>query len=123
MCHRELCKMIDRQLERVFRREICEGKELTEQRSDKRIFYLQKRTAKQENALLSQVLQQKKYMQITRQSRKCHTFVKNIDNTMCLLVTTSIKGHKQEAVYLLKRFQWVNISIQSVNDSLQDQTV
>ena len=34
-----------------------------------RVFLLQKRTAKQENAALSQVLQQKKYMQIIRQSR------------------------------------------------------
>ena len=89
-----------------------------------RIFLLQKRTAKQENAVLSQVLQQKKYMQIIKQSRNCHIFVINIDKTVGLCVTTSIKGHNQgEAVHLPKRFQWVNISVQSVNDSLQDQTV
>ena len=89
-----------------------------------RIFLLQKRTAKQENAVLSQVLQQKKYMQIIRQSRKCHIFVRNIDKTVGFYVTTSIKGHNQrEAIHLPKRFQWVNISFQRVNDSLQDQTV
>ena len=87
-------------------------------------FLLQKRTAKQENAVLSQVLQQKKYMQIIRQSRKCQIFVIIIDKTVGLCVTTSIKGYNQgEAVHLPKRFQWVNISVQSVNDSLQDQTV
>ena len=48
----------------------------------------------------------------------------NIDKTVGLCVTTSIKGYNQgEAVHLPKRFQWVNISVQSVNDSLQDQTV
>ena len=88
-----------------------------------RIFLLQKRTAKQENAVLSQVLQQKKYMQIIRQSRKCHIFVKIIDKTVGVYVTVSIKGHNQrEAIHLPKRFQWVNISVQSVNDSLLDQT-
>ena len=89
-----------------------------------RIFLLQKRAVKQENAVLSQVLQ-KKYMQIIRQSRKCHIFVRNIDKTVGFFyVTTSIKGHNQrEAIHLPKRFQWVNISVQSVNDSLQDQTV
>ena len=65
-----------------------------------RIFLLQKRTAKQENAVLSQVLQQKKYMQIIRQSRKCHIFVRNIDKTVGLYVTASIKGYNQvEAVH------------------------
>ena len=89
-----------------------------------RFFLLQKRAVKQENAVLSQVLQQKKYMQIIRQSRKCHIFVRNIDKTVGFYVTTSIKGHNQrEAIHLQKRFQWVNISVQSVNDSLQDQTV
>ena len=88
-----------------------------------RIFLLQKRTAKQENTVLFQVLQQKNYMQIIRQSRKCHIFVTNIDKIVGSYVTTSIKGHNQEAVHLPKRFQWVNISVQSVNDSLQDQTV
>ena len=89
-----------------------------------RIFLLQKRAVKQENAVLSQVLQQKKYMQIIRQSRKCHIFVRNIDKTVDLYVTTSIKGNNQrETIHLPKRFQWVNISVQSVNDSLQDQTV
>ena len=49
-------------------------------------------------------------------------FVRNIDKTVGFYVTTSIKGHNQrEAIYLPKRFQWVNISVQSVNDSLQDQ--
>ena len=63
-----------------------------------RIFLLQKRTAKLaklENAVLSQALQQKKYMQIIRPSRKCHIFVRNIDKTVDLYVTTSIKGHNQ----------------------------
>ena len=89
-----------------------------------RILLLQKRTAKQEKAVLSQVLQQKKYMQIIRQSRKCHIFVRNIDKNVGFYVTTSIKGHNQrEAIPLPKLFQWFNISVQSVNDSLQDQTV
>ena len=44
---------------------------------------MQKRAAKQENAVLSQVLQQKKYMQIIRKSRKCHIFARNIDKTVC----------------------------------------
>ena len=89
-----------------------------------RIFLLQMRIAKQENAVLSQVLQQKKDMQIIRQSRKCHIFVRNIDKSVGFYVTTCIKGHNQrEAIHLHKRFQWVNISVQSVNDSLQDQTV
>ena len=88
-----------------------------------RIFLLQKRTAKQENAALSQELQQKRYMQIIK-SRKCHILVRKIDKTVGFYVTTSIKGHNQgEAIHLPKRFQWVNISVQSVNDSLQDQTV
>ena len=60
-----------------------------------RIFLLQGRTAKLENAVLSQALQQKKYMQIIRPSRKCHFFVRNIDKTVDLNVTTSIKGHNQ----------------------------
>ena len=60
-----------------------------------RIFLLQKRTATQENAILSQALQQKKYMQIIRQSRKCHIIVRNIDKTVDLHVTTSIKRHNQ----------------------------
>ena len=64
------------------------------------IFLLQKRAATQENAVLSQVLQQKKYMQIIRHSRKCHIFVRNIDKTAGLYVTTSIKGYNQvEAVH------------------------
>ena len=87
------------------------------------IFLLQKRMAKQKNAVLSQVLQQKKYMQI-RQSRKCHIFVRNIDKTVGFYIITSIKEHNQrEAIHLPKRFQWVIISVQSVNDSLQDLTV
>ena len=89
-----------------------------------RIFLLQKRTAKQENAILSQALLQKKCMQIIRQSRKCHIFVRNIDKTVDLYVTTSIKGHNQrEVIHLPNRFQWVNISVQIMNNSLQDQTV
>ena len=89
-----------------------------------RFFLLRKRTAKQENAVLYQVWQQKKYMQIIRQSRKRHIFMRNIDKTVGFYVITSIKGHNQrEAIHLPKRFQWVNISVQSVNDSLQDQTV
>ena len=78
-----------------------------------RIFLLQKRATKQENTVLSQVLQQKKYMQIIRQSRKCHIFVRNIDKTMGFYITTSIKGHNQrEAIHLPKRFQLVSISVQ-----------
>ena len=51
-------------------------------------------------------------------------FVRKIDKTVGFYVTTSTKGHNQrEAIHLPKRFQWVNISVQSVNDSLQDQTV
>ena len=53
------------------------------------IYLLQKRTAKQENAVLSRVLQQKKYMQIIK-TRNCHIFVINIDKTVCLYVTTGI---------------------------------
>ena len=126
MCHRELRKLIGNQLERKpLEKKYMKERNITEQRCDKRkIFLLQKRTAKQENAVLSQVLQQKKYMQIIRQGRKCQIFVINIDKTVGLCVTTSIKGYNQEeAVHLLKRFQWVNISVQSVNDILQDQTV
>ena len=42
----------------------------------------------------------------------------------CVYATTSIKGYNQgEAVRLPNRLQWVNISVPSVNDSLQDQTV
>ena len=48
--------------------------------------------------------------------------MRSIDKTACLLVTITIKGYKQgEIVYLPKLFQWVNISVQSVNDSLQEQ--
>ena len=66
-----------------------------------RIFLLQKRTAKQENAVLSQALQQKQYMQTIRQSRKCHIFVRNINKNVGFYVTTSIKGHNQrEAIHL-----------------------
>ena len=64
-----------------------------------RIFLLQKRTVKEENAVLSQVLQQKKYMQIIRQSRKCHIFVRNIDKTVGLYVTTSKKRRQSERSY------------------------
>ena len=54
-----------------------------------RIFLLQKTTAKQENAVLSQVLQQKKYVQIIRGTCNRHIFVINIDKTVYLYVTTS----------------------------------
>ena len=48
----------------------------------------------------------------------------NIDTTVGLYVTTSIKVYYQgDASHLPKRFQWVNISVQSVNDSMHDQTV
>ena len=102
MCHRELCKLIGSQLERrplekkYMKGKIQESKDVIKER----IFLLQKRTAKQENAVLSQVLQQKKYMQIIRKSRKCHIFVGNIDKTVGFYVTTSIKGHNQrEAIH------------------------
>ena len=90
MCHRELCKLIGNQRERRSLEKKCtKGRNIAEQRCDKRIKnLLQKRTAKQENAVLSQVFQQKKYMQIIRQSRKCHIFVIYIDKTVCLYVTT-----------------------------------
>ena len=55
-----------------------------------RIFLLQKRAVKQENAVLSQVLQQKKYMQIIRQSRKCHIFVRNIDKTVFFFMSLQV---------------------------------
>ena len=55
-----------------------------------RIFLLQKRAVKQENAVLSQVLQQKKYMQIIRQSRKCHIFVRNIDKTVGFFMSLQV---------------------------------
>ena len=99
------------------------GRNTREQRRDKRKdFSSAKGNCKQKNAVLSQMLQQKKYMQIIRQST--NIFVRNIDKTVGFYVTTSIKGHNQrEAIHLPKRFQWVNISVQSVNDSLQDQTV
>ena len=88
ICHRELCKLIGNQLERWSLEKKCmKGRNIT---IKERIFLLQKRTAKQENAVLPQVLQQKKYMQIIRQSRNCHIFVINIDKTVCLYVTTSI---------------------------------
>ena len=45
---------------------------------------------------------------------KCHIFVRNINKTVCLLITTSIKGQKQEeAIHLPKRFQWA-ISVSKV---------
>ena len=51
-------------------------------------------------------------------------FVRKIDKTVGFYVTTSTKGHNQrEDIHLPKRFQWSNINVQSVNDSLQDQTV
>ena len=77
------------------------GRNTREQRCDKRkVFLLQKRTAKQENAVLSQVLQQKKYMQIIRQSRKCHIFVRNIGKTVGFYVTTSIKDTIREKLFI-----------------------
>ena len=87
MCHRELRRLIGRQLERdSLEKNYMKGRNITEQRCDKeRIILLQKRTAKQENAVLSQVFSQKKYMQINRQNRKCHVFVRNIDKN-CVFV-------------------------------------
>ena len=64
-----------------------------------RIFLLQKRAVKQENAVLSQVLQQKKYMQIIRQSRKCHIFVRNIDKTVVFLCHYKYKRTQSERSY------------------------
>ena len=65
-----------------------------------RIYLLQKRAAKQENAVLSQVLQQKKYIQIMRQSRKCHIFVRNIDKTVDFYVTTCIKDTIKKKLFI-----------------------
>ena len=126
MCHRELRKLIGSQLERrSLENKYMMGRNITEQRCDKRKnFSSAKENSKTRNAVLSQALQQKKYMQTIRQRRKCHIFVRIIDKTVGFYVTTSIKGHNQRvANHLPKRFQWVNISVQSVNDSLQDQTV
>ena len=64
-----------------------------------RIFLLQKRAVKQENAVLSQVLQQKKYMQIIRQSRKCQIFVRNIDKTVGFLCHYKYKRTQSEISY------------------------
>ena len=96
MCHRELRKLLGNQLERrPLEKKYMKGRNIMEQRCDKRKnFLLQKRAAKQENAVLFQVLQQKRYMQI-KKSRKCHIYVRNIDKTVGLYVTTSIKGHNQ----------------------------
>ena len=84
MCHRKLRKLTGSQLERrPLDKKYTKGRNTREQRYDERKdFLLQKRTAKQENAVLSQVLQQKKYVQIIRQSRKCHIFVGNNDKTV-----------------------------------------
>ena len=68
-----------------------------------RIFLLQKRAVKQENAVLSQVLQQKKYMQIIRQSRKCHIFVRNIDKTVGFLCHYKYKRTQSERSYLFTK--------------------
>ena len=102
MCHRELRKLIGNQLERMPLEKKCmKGRNIMEQRCDKkRIYLLQKRAAKQENAVLSQVLQQKKYMQIIRQSRKCHIFVRNIDKTVDFYVTTSIKDTIKKKLFI-----------------------
>ena len=64
MCHRELCQLIGSQLERrPLEKKNMKGRNITEQRCDIGIiFLLQKIMAKQENAVLSQVLQQKKYI-------------------------------------------------------------
>ena len=60
MCHRELCKLIGRQLEREpLEKKYVKGRNKTEQRCDKRKnFSSAKENRKQENAVLSQVLQQ-----------------------------------------------------------------
>ena len=97
MCHRELRKLLGNQLERrPLEKKYMKGRNIMEQRCDKRKnFSSAKESSKTRNAVLFQVLQQKKYMQIIRQSRKCHIFVRNIDKTVGLYVTTSIKGHNQ----------------------------
>ena len=65
MCHRELRKLIGSQLERgPLENKYMKGRNITEQRCDKRKIFSSARAAKQENADLSQVLQQKKYMQM-----------------------------------------------------------
>ena len=76
MCHRELRKLLGNQLERrPLEKKYMKGRNIMEQRCDKRKnFFLQKRATKQENAVLFLVLQQKKYMQIIRQSRKMSYF-------------------------------------------------
>ena len=91
MCHRELRKLIGRQLEREsLEKKYIKGRNITEQRCDKRkIFFLQKRTAKQENAVLSQVLQQKKSLQIIRQGRKCHNW-SEILTKLCIFMSLQI---------------------------------
>ena len=59
MCHRELRMLIGSQLEGSLEKKNMKGRNITEQRCDKRKnFSSAKRTTKQENAVLSQVLQQ-----------------------------------------------------------------
>ena len=97
------------------------GRNITEQRCDKRKDF----SAAKENS------KTRKYSPLSsvaakevHANNKTDIFVRNIDKTVGFYVTTSIKGHNQrEAIHLPKRFQWINISVQSENDSLQDQTV
>ena len=77
------------------RKEIKQSKDVIKER----IFLQQKGTAKQENAVLSQVLQQKKYMQIIRQSRNCHIFVRNIDKTVGFLCHHKYKRTQSKRSY------------------------
>ena len=96
MCHRELRKLIGSQLERrPLENKYMKGRNITEQRCDKRKnFSSAKESSKTRKCSpLSSVAAKKKYMQIIRQSRKCHIFVRNIDKTVDLYVTTSIKGY------------------------------
>ena len=95
MCHRKLRKLIGRQLEsNPLERKYMKERNITEQRCDKRKNF----SSAQENSKTKQCsplssVAAKKYMQIIRQSRKCHIFVRNIDKTVGFFVTTSIKGH------------------------------
>ena len=122
MCHRELRKLIGSQLERrPLEKKNMKGRNITEQRNN--ISSAKDNGKTRKCSPLSSVAAKEVHINI-RQSKKCHIFVRNIDKNVGFYVTTSIKGHNQrEAIHLPKRFQWVHISVQSVNDSLQDQTV
>ena len=121
MCQSELRKPMGRQLEKgSLEKKYMKGRCITEQKCDKRKINscTKKNSQKRKCSPLSCVAA------TVRQSRKCYIVVRNIAKTVCLYVTTSIKAYNQgEAVHLPKRLQWVNISVPSLNDSLQDQTV